>query len=85
MVADFAYNKITVSGITGDTPICTKIELYRTTTSGERLIYQKTISDNNPNFTIITNTFGMNSGDKVKVILYDSDNNIIASKEQYDS
>lgn len=72
----------TISGITGGYPVCTKVELLQALdygmTLGWEVIDTQTITDNNPNksvvksFVLTTEIYGIR--------LYDAEGNLIAEK-----
>lgn len=71
---------IEISGITGDTPVCTKMNIlsrYDDTYDVTR-VNELTVSNNNPNKSYTIDIF--NSSTRLDITLYDSEGNEIAKK-----
>jgi hypothetical protein len=69
---------LTVSGITGSTPICASIEIVYADYGSAKF----EVSDNNPNDTYFVEGYYFVWGggsDSVTINLYDSENNLIAT------
>lgn len=82
MAASHTLTAISISGITGSFPQVAKIEIYVLNTMSEYyIVTSQNITDNNPNISL-TGSWGVDyAPGTYKVVLYDGDNNVIASKE----
>jgi len=70
---------VTVSGVTGSTPVCSKISFQLQGSSTEEIF---DVADNNPNGSYQNVTVqGVGDPTIFDVKLYDANNNVIASKE----